>query len=104
MGFDGIDGIGWDWDLVGIGHCLGWDAAPGDWGLLIGGWGVGDERQVETYKWELYQGRVGAVFAGVVPFCRDGAVFAGMMPVLAWVMLFLLGWCRAAGLINEAFA
>ena len=104
MGFDGIDGIGWDWDLVGIGHCLGWDAAPGDWGLLIGGWGVGDERQVETYKWELYQAKVGSVFAGVVPFCWDGAVFAGVMPVLAWVMLFLLGWCRAAGLITEAFA
>ena len=44
-------------------------------------------------KWELYQGRVGAVFAGVVPFCWDGgfcwgdacsclgnAVFAGMVP------------------------
>ena len=51
-------------------------------------------------KWELYQGRVGAVFAGVVPFCWDGAVFAGVMPVLSWVMLFLLGWCRAAGVMQ----
>ena len=98
MGFDGIDGIGWDWDLVGIGHCLGWDAAPGDWGLLIGGWGVGDERRMETHKMGTLprKGRCrfcwgGAVLLGWCRFCwgdacscLGNAVFAGMVPC-SWV-------------------